>query len=345
MSESIAIDQPASYAFAGAVAPERRRWVTSYGVRLAVVEWGDASAPPLLLAHGGSDFARTFDVFAPLLAAGGFRVVSWDHRGHGDSDHAALYSWEADLRDALAVLESTSADPLPLVGHSKGGGILLDLALFFPERVTRLVSLDGLPSTRRRSRRDLSQEQRVQGRDRMLAQWLDHRRRAHDVRRKPGTVEELARRRGEMNPRLPFEWLCYLVTAGARQDADGWRWKLDPALRMGGFGPWRPGWILAQLATLAVPMLGLVSRIVEPMGWGSSADELRPHLAAGSIVEDVDDLGHFLHIEAPARIARRVLDFLDAPASASLSIGLAAGGTGAAGTDSGSTGGSSVPRR
>jgi pimeloyl-ACP methyl ester carboxylesterase len=176
--------------------------------------------------------------------------------------------------------------------------------------VTRLVSIDGLPSVRRRGRRDLSQEERVQGRAEMLERWLDHRRRAHDVRRKPGTVEELARRRGEMNPRLPFEWLCYLVTAGAKQDVDGWRWKLDPALRMGGFGPWRPGWILAQLPTLAVPALGLVSRVVEPMGWGSSADELRPHLAERTVVEDIAELGHFLHIEAPELIARRILDFL-----------------------------------
>jgi pimeloyl-ACP methyl ester carboxylesterase len=304
------LDQAARYAYPGARAPERRRWVASHGVRLCAVEWGDPQAPPLLLAHGGSDFARTFDVFAPLLAAGGYRVVSWDHRGHGDSDHAALYSWEADLRDALVVLDSTSREPLPLVGHSKGGGLLLDIALFYPERVTRLVSIDGLPSTRRRGRRDLSQEERVQGRAEMLERWLDHRRRAHDVQRKPGTVEELARRRGEMNPRLPFEWLCYLVTAGGRQDADGWRWKLDPALRMGGFGPWRPGWILAQLPTLAVPTLGLVSRVVEPMGWGSSADELRPHLAPRTVVEDVEGLGHFLHIEAPERIATRVLDFL-----------------------------------
>jgi pimeloyl-ACP methyl ester carboxylesterase len=304
------IDDAARRHYPGAVAPARRRWVTSHGVRLAVVEWGDGEAPPLLLAHGGSDFARTFDVFAPLLAAAGFRVVSWDHRGHGDSDHAALYSWEADLRDAFAVLQSTSAEPLPLVGHSKGGGILLDIALFFPERVTRLVSLDGLPSTRRRSRRDVTQEQRVQGRDEMLARWLDHRRRAHDVRRKPGTLEELARRRGEMNPRLAFEWLCYLVSVGAREEPDGWRWKLDPALRMGGFGPWRPGWILAQLRSLRVPMLGLVSRVVEPMGWGSDADELRPHLAPESTVEDIEDLGHFLHIEAPGRIAGRVLEFL-----------------------------------
>src|SRR5688572_1250153 len=305
----------AACAYPGAKGPDRRRSVTSHGVRLAVVEWGDPDAPPLLLAHGGSDFARTFDVFAPLLAAGGYRVVSWDHRGHGDSDHAALYSWEADLRDAVAVLESTSTTPIPLVGHSKGGGLLLDIGLFLPERVTRLVSIDGLPSTRRRGRRDISKEERVQGRAEMLERWLDHRRRAHDVRRKPGTVEELARRRGEMNPRLPFEWLCYLVTVGGRQEVDGWRWKLDPSLRMGGFGPWRPGWILAQLPMLTVPMLGLVSRIVEPMGWGSSAEELQAYLAPLSVAEDIGELGHFLHIEAPDLIARRVLDFLGEPSA------------------------------
>ncbi len=61
-------------------------------MRLAVYEWGDAAAPPLFLVHGGFDFAGTFDVLAPKLAEGGFRVVSWDQRGHGDSQHAALYS-------------------------------------------------------------------------------------------------------------------------------------------------------------------------------------------------------------------------------------------------------------
>ena len=69
----------------------------------------------------GFDFARTFDVFAPLLADAGWRVVSWDQRGRGDSQHAALYSWEADLRDAVAVVDSVTAGALPVVGHSKGG--------------------------------------------------------------------------------------------------------------------------------------------------------------------------------------------------------------------------------
>src|SRR4029453_8792318 len=105
----------------GACAPERIRTVASHGIHIAVHQWGAPAAPPLALAHGGFDFARTFDVFAPLLAAGGWRVVSWDQRGHGDSEHAPLYSWDADARDALAVLDSTTSEPVPFVGHSKGG--------------------------------------------------------------------------------------------------------------------------------------------------------------------------------------------------------------------------------
>ena len=50
-----------------------------------------------------------------------------------------------------------------------------------------------------------------------------------------------------MNPRLSHEWLRYLVSVGARHDDDGWRWKIDPALRLGGFGPWRPEWAMARL--------------------------------------------------------------------------------------------------
>ena len=98
--------------YPGARAPTAAR-LDAHGLRLAVYEWGDADAPPLLAVHGGFDFARTYDVFAPLLADGGWRVVGWDQRGHGDSEHAALYSWDADLRDAVAVLDTSAptADP------------------------------------------------------------------------------------------------------------------------------------------------------------------------------------------------------------------------------------------
>ena len=205
-----------------------------------------AARPPLLLVHGGFDFARTFDVFAPKFAALGWRVVSWDHRGHGDSEHAELYSWDADLRDAVAVFDHVAgASAVPVIGHSKGGALMTQLADAHPFRFASFVNIDGIPH--RRPIPDLAEHDRTKMLTSELTGWLDHRRSTATARRKPGTLDELARRRGRMNPRLSHEWLRYLVSVGATESDDGWRWKLDPTMRMGGFGPWRPEWALVRL--------------------------------------------------------------------------------------------------
>jgi pimeloyl-ACP methyl ester carboxylesterase len=306
-----AAGEEARYArYPGAHPPRRRRRVDSRGIGIAVSEWGDPEAPPLLLAHGGFDFAATFSVFAPLLAERGFRVVSWDQRGHGDSDHAALYSWEGDARDALAVLDATTREPVPFVGHSKGGGVLTTLAQSHPHRVSHLVSIDGMPSGRRRP--DVADHERTRLMASEVAGWLDHRRGLAQARRRAGTIEELARRRARMNPRLSFEWLCFLVTAGARRDPDGWRWKLDPSLRFGGFGPWRPEWALGGLAAISVPLLGILAGVQEEMGWETTPEILAPYLPARARIERFEDTGHFLHIEKPREIADLVCGFLGA---------------------------------
>jgi pimeloyl-ACP methyl ester carboxylesterase len=294
--------------FPGARRPDRRRSVVVHGLRLAVYEWGTPQAPPLLLAHGGFDFAGTFDVFAPLLADAGWRVVSWDQRGHGDSEHAALYSWEADVRDMLAVVNATSLEPMPVIGHSKGGAILIQLIAALPHRFTRFVNIDGLPS--RQTPPDVPDHERTRLLASELAAWLDHRAQAAEAVRKPGTLDELARRRQRMNPRLSVAWLRYLVTIGARRDADGWRWKIDPALRLGGFGPWRATWSLGRLAALPVSMLGIVGLAEEPMGWGTTPETIRPYLPPGARVEAFEETGHFVHIERPREVAELVLEFL-----------------------------------
>jgi pimeloyl-ACP methyl ester carboxylesterase len=294
--------------FEGARRPDRTRSVSSHGLRLAVYEWGDETARPLLLAHGGFDFAGTFDVFAPLLAEGGWRVVSWDQRGHGDSEHAALYSWEADIRDAAAVMDSIGPAPMPLMGHSKGGSLMLQLAGALPHRVTHLVNLDGLPS--RRSWPDLPDHQRTKLMRGELEAWLDHRRKLVDASRKPGTLDELATRRARMNPRLSHEWLRYLVSIGAKEGADGWRWKIDPVMRFGGFGPWRPEWSMMRLPDVGVPVLAVLGMVVEAMGWGTNADDVVPYLPPGGRLECLEDTGHFVHIERPHDVAAMALEWL-----------------------------------
>ncbi|MFZ6003513.1 MAG: alpha/beta fold hydrolase [Actinomycetota bacterium] len=295
-------------AFPGARRPDRQRTVESLGLAIAVHEWGDEAAPPVLLAHGGFDFARTFDVFAPLIADAGWRVVSWDARGHGDSQHAALYSWEADLRDAVAVFDSVTSAAVPVIAHSKGGSLMLQLAEAAPHRVSHLVNIDGLPS--RRSFPDVSDHQRTKLMAQELTSWLDHRRSLVDAQRKPGTIDELAARRARMNPRLSPEWLRYLVTVGAQEHDDGWRWKIDPTLRFGGFGPWRPEWSMMRLPAIGVPVLAMLGTEADPMGWSTPPDDVISHLPADGRLVIVEGAGHFLHIEKPEHVAEIALEHI-----------------------------------
>jgi pimeloyl-ACP methyl ester carboxylesterase len=148
-----------------------------------------------------------------------------------------------------------------------------------------------------------------------LDDWLGRRRRINDTARKPGTIEELAARRRRMNPRLPIEWLEYLVPIGAARDPSGaedsWRWKIDPALRLGGFGPWRPEWMMQRLPGIGVPVLGILGLEWEVMGWGTKPADVHPNLPPGAEFHPLDEVGHFVHIEQPQLCADLVLDFLD----------------------------------
>ncbi|WP_394777550.1 alpha/beta fold hydrolase, partial [Undibacterium sp.] len=294
--------------FPGARGPDRQRSVDSGGLKLAVYEWGDIDAPPLLLVHGALDFARTFDVFAPLLADAGYRVVSYDHRGHGDSEHAAMYSWTADERDMLAVADSITRAPFIAIGHSKGGSMLAHSIQALPHRFNRFVAIDGLPF--RSPNSDATLRERKSMTADVITGWLDHRLATGSLARKPGSLEELAQRRARMNPRLSHEWLCYLVSKGARHDADGWRWKIDAALRPGGFGTHRSRWMTDRLPGFPIPMLAMFGTVTEPMGWDVKPADLMPYFAPTTQVEVMQDTGHFIHIERPQQTAALICAFL-----------------------------------
>jgi pimeloyl-ACP methyl ester carboxylesterase len=125
-------------------------------VSLAVEEVGagSAAAPPLVLAHGLTATRRYVVHGSRALERGGHRVVSYDARGHGDSDPApesGAYEYSDLVADLEAVLDERELDRVVLVGASMGAATTLAYALAHPKRVAALVQVTpahlGLPQT------------------------------------------------------------------------------------------------------------------------------------------------------------------------------------------------------
>ena len=89
------------------------------GLRFHYVEWGTAAAPPLVLLHGFTGHARTWDDFAASVADC-FRVLALDQRGHGDSNRAPHgdYRIAAMAQDLAAFADALCPGPFSLVGLS-----------------------------------------------------------------------------------------------------------------------------------------------------------------------------------------------------------------------------------
>lgn len=92
------------------------------GNRLAAEQAGDPAAIPVILMHGGGQTRHAWAGTALRLAAAGYRVVSYDARGHGDSEWSASgdYSADALIADLRVIAQSLGAPPV-LIGASMGG--------------------------------------------------------------------------------------------------------------------------------------------------------------------------------------------------------------------------------
>jgi pimeloyl-ACP methyl ester carboxylesterase len=203
----------------------RSRYFQSQGLKLHFTDWGNAQAPPLLLVHGGLDHSRSWDHLAQALAAD-FHVVAPDLRGHGDSGWAtgSSYSLADHVYDLTNLVKSESFGPVAIVGHSMGGMVSLTYAGAFPERVSKLVVLDGVTNFPAR---------RPKPADVRISDWagdLDKlaQRKIHRYQ----TVTDGAERIIGRNPRLTRAQALHLATHGMKRNDDGsFSWKYDPYLR------------------------------------------------------------------------------------------------------------------
>jgi non-heme chloroperoxidase len=123
------------------------RWPGARGVTIAGDSWGDPSGPLVVLQHGGGQTRHAWKNVGKALGAAGYHAVSFDARGHGDSDWApdGVYGQDVMVEDLCRVLEALGHRRPVLVGASMGGGTSLVAVGEDHVDATALVLVDIAP--------------------------------------------------------------------------------------------------------------------------------------------------------------------------------------------------------
>lgn len=110
------------------------------GATVGVTDSG-GDGPVIVFSHG---LLMDHTMFAPQVDAlrDGYRVVTWDERGHGEAEHDEPWSYWDSADDVLALLDHLGVERAVLAGMSQGGFLSLRAALRAPERVRGLVLID-----------------------------------------------------------------------------------------------------------------------------------------------------------------------------------------------------------
>ncbi len=201
----------------------------SQRLRLHYVDWGNPTAPPLLLLHGGRDHCRNWDWVAAELRHA-WHVIAPDLRGHGDSawQMDGNYTMAGYIYDLSQLIHQQSLAPVTIVAHSLGGNIALRYTGIFPQNVRKLVSIEGLgPSPARIA------ERATLTIDARMCRWIDEQRKLSGrMPRRYASIEEAFQRMQEENKHLSPARALHLTQHGVNQNEDGtYSWKFDNYIR------------------------------------------------------------------------------------------------------------------
>ncbi|MGA1770275.1 MAG: alpha/beta fold hydrolase [Steroidobacteraceae bacterium] len=281
----------------------RTEWLEIRGLRHRILRWGPVSEDPLILLHGWADTADTFQFLADAFAED-WPLLALDWRGFGQTAWAPDGYWFPDyLADLDTLLDRVCATgPARLVGHSMGGHVAMLYAGIQPDRVRRLVSLEGFglpPSSPEESPERFARWLRQLKEPNPFGQFRDHGHFAHFL--------------AGRNPRLGAERASFIARAwAAPSDSGGVVMRADPAHKR--VNPYRyqredakACW--ARIKAPALLVLASESEYLGHLGEEGTGEGLATAMP-GVRQQVIKGVGHMLHHEDPARVAAVVEGFL-----------------------------------
>jgi pimeloyl-ACP methyl ester carboxylesterase len=285
----------------------RHRVVDSQGLSIHCLEWGKPAGEPIVLVHGFLDQAHSWTVFVDALVnrtSQPLWIIAPDCRGHGDSGWVGAggyYHFPDYVYDLDRVIAAAGVKRFHLIGHSMGGTISFLYAGTFPERLSKLVLIEGVgPLGMNFSDAPLK-----------MAGWIGElHQRGRNHFREYTSVEAGAHQLRQTNPRLKKEFAVDLARAGMKQNDNGkWVWKFDPLHRTASPQPFYTAQALEFFRRIACPVLivdGQESRQTRRTDKQQRYDAIQDRRLV-----TIGNAGHMIHQDNPEQLAEVVANFLD----------------------------------
>jgi pimeloyl-ACP methyl ester carboxylesterase len=292
--------------------PAHSVFVRIRGLNYHLLEWGQPQpgVPPLFMVHGWMDVADSFQFVVDAMSQSR-HILAPDWRGYGKTEVITDNFWFPDyMADLDALIDHFApAGQVDLLGHSMGGNVAMMYAGVRPDRIRRLINLEGF---------GMSPTRPAQAPKR-YAQWLDQLKQLQtgEINLKPyPSAEAVAERLQKNNPRLKAEQAHWLAKRWARQDASGqWVIQGHPAHKIVNANLYRVDELQEVFARISAPTLCVVASDDSLGQWWKGSYTLEMFLERMKVVPQlthakIEDAGHMLHHDQPKALAGLIEGFL-----------------------------------
>jgi len=285
--------------------PSESEFVMVRGLRYQCRCWGDARAPKLFMLHGWMDVSASFQFVVDALR-GNRHVIAPDWRGFGLSEWAKgdgywFPDYFADLDRLLEHFEPEA--PATLIGHSMGGNVAAMYAGIRPERVAKLIDLEGFGL----------RGARAEQAPKRYAQWLGELADKKPSFRDYDSFEALADRLRGNNPRLSRDKASFLARHWGMEKEGRVQLASDPAHKLVNPVLYRLEEAEACWRSVAAPVLwvaGAESKAAEFLKLPPQDLAARKACFRELTERVISDAGHMLHHDQPERLAEVIEEFL-----------------------------------
>ncbi len=276
------------------------------GIQHRVYRWGNPRKPLLFLLHGWLDTGAGFD-FLVRHFGNRFHCLAPDLRGYGKSAHTSnplgyfFYEYVADVHELFGKISPKQA--VNVLGHSLGGAVASVYAGTFPERVARLINVEGFQLPERNP-------QQAAPRTRHWIETIQ----AQRFRVFP-TLKEFAERLRISNPALPLDRALFLARHLTKRVRGGWTMAADPKHKLPepyliSLEVYQSYWDRIEAATLLVASdYTENNRRFSVFDSGETLRREPTRLPPKTRKIILEGCGHMVHHEKPEALSAEIIEF------------------------------------